>query len=135
MLLRVTTVAIIYFLSSANGVYIRTPTDGITGGELVYPRQFTYHALIGCVNNSNGDDKSVEWICNGAIINNRFVATLASCVDGCNKFKIRVGTTAHKDSRFVEGHATEYFSKPGTMPNIAPGFIMGEIENDLATNE
>lgn len=126
MLLRVTAVAIISLVSSANGI---STNFGISGGRFASPRQFKYHALIGC------DDVTVEWICSGVIINNRFVATLASCVYGCNKFKIRVGTAAHKDSNITEGTPGEYDSKPGILPFNAPGFDMGGNENDLALIE
>lgn len=130
MLLRVTAVVVIYFLSYANG-QIPTNLTGIFDGFLAKPRQFPYHALIGCVQ----DDESVDWICNGAIINNRFVASLASCVNSCNNFTIRVGTSVHADTNITEGVPREYLSKPGTLPIFAPGYVIGNNENDLALIE
>lgn len=45
--------------------------SGIFDGRTLKPFQFPYHASIDCVN----DHETVQWICNGAIINNSFVAT------------------------------------------------------------
>lgn len=127
-------VAFYYFLSVSKGQLLTGFLSGFFDGWTVKPLQFPYHALIGCVNN----DGTVQWICNGAIINNRFVATSASCVYNCNSFKIRVGTIVHGDLNITEGAPSEYITHPGTKPYYAPGFVPGNKEHDLAlleTNE
>lgn len=108
---------------------------GIFDGWLAKPSQFPFHALIGCVASSG----SVVWICNGVIINNRFVATTASCVSSCSHFKIRVGSIVHPAMNVTEESVprvpSEYLLKPGTKPYLAPGYVEGGKEHNLALLE
>lgn len=77
-----------------------------------------------------------SWACNGAIINNRFVITQATCVYRCENFKIRVGSIVHGAMNVtIDGIVGEYVTKWGTKPYFAPGYLPGYQEHDLALLE
>lgn len=88
-------VAASFFLSTINGDEAPNFMRGIFDGWAAKPRQFPYPALIGCVYPKD----TLQWICNGEIINHRFVMTANICVKNtwteCNNFIIRVDTNVH----------------------------------------
>lgn len=132
MLLRVSlSVAALLSLSVVNSGQLVEFAVGIFDGWVAKPSQFPFHALVGCIL----EDGYVQWMCNGVIINNRFVATQASCVDYCDNFKIRVGSIVHGYLNITQGITSEYITEPGTRPHVAPGYVAGKREHDLALVE
>lgn len=133
MLLRVRfSVLFVSLLSAVNGQRVSTTfLEGIFDGWTAKPAQFPFHALIGCV----FDDGYVQWICNGAILNNRFIITSATCANSCDNFKIRVGSIVHGYMNITQGVTSEYVTAPGTRPRYFPGYVAGSTEHDIALLE
>lgn len=53
-------------------------------------RQFPYSALI-FVNHNNSVNNLGEWVCTGTLISDNFVLTAGFCVEGIQKFRIKIG--------------------------------------------
>lgn len=88
--------------------------------------QLPHQALIACVT-----EESVYWKCNGAIINERFVATTATCVHTYKDFLIRLGNLISGNS--LPDETITYKSQPGTLPFYHPDFNENKkYEFDLA---
>lgn len=151
-MLYLTTVTVFLFLFVSNGqevpngqevllngtLYIRTVNNvertidfkrGIRDGFKTTAHEFPHHAFIGC----DQPDGTVKW-CNGAIINQYFVATLHSCLNYCVDVKIRIGSTYHPETNRTDGHV-ELKNKNGTTPRWRPSKRGITFEHDVALIE
>lgn len=133
----VTTVTAIVFLSAQECPKVPAQDcprvrffPGIMDGFYSEPLFLPHHVLIGCAF-ENGSITTIDWLCNGAIINDRFVATSAICTLHCNNFRILVGSNVHPVMNVPES-ATIYSTEPGRKPDYAPGYVQGGRAHDLA---
>lgn len=123
------TVAVFVFISVINGREVQPP-KGIWQGTIPLEHEFPHHVYIGCDNrNKNG---TIDWICNGAIINDFFVATTLSCLKGCIDLVIRLRSNLHPNAK-AEHDYREVRNKNGTRPRSPPPVT--ELQPDLALIE